>query len=241
MSLQQNLPPWLPLSFILAQHLIKHKLHKRVLTLVERKYFEDATCSFATWIAFIQQHDNTLIELDTTAFRVRSMLYEQFIPHLFHTHRSCCKLLDLEPLIAQARQLTMPTPQDITREWEAFVETHVKKQAALHLHNTTTTTTTIPDEPKHEGEELPQGLHTPTHNLNKRTLLNHFLVAETLTPTPVINKPTEEPTIVTDNVPLRDIYQTLESDRAAMTEQRKLEVKIVRSEISTRSNIAHVI
>lgn len=173
MSLQKNLPPWLPLSFILAQHLIKHKLHKRVLTLVERKYFEDATCSFATWIAFINQHDNTFIELDTTAFRVRSMLYEQFIPHLFHTHRSCCKVLDLEPLLEQARQLSMPSSQDIAREWQTFVETHVKKQASLQLHNNTINNTTIPDEPKPEGEEQPQGLYL--FPVFKNSLSHHFI------------------------------------------------------------------
>jgi transcriptional activator SPT7 len=127
MTLQKNLPPWLPLSFLLAQHLIKYKLHKRFLTNIERKHFEDATSSFATWIAFIAQHENTPIELDTTAFRVRSMLYEQFIPHLFHTHNSCCKVLELEPLIEQARQLTMPSSEDISRDWQTFLDTHIKK------------------------------------------------------------------------------------------------------------------
>lgn len=32
--------------------------------------------------------------------------------------------------------------------------------------------------------------------------------------------------MASDDVPLRDIFQTLESDRAAMIEQRKLEVNI---------------
>lgn len=34
----------------------------------------------------------------------------------------------------------------------------------------------------------------------------------------------EEPITAADDVPLRDIFHTLESDRAAMIEQRKLEV-----------------
>lgn len=175
MSLQKNLPPWLPLSFLLAQHLVQHKLHKRVLTPVERKYFQDATSSFATWIAFINgQPEHTFIELDTTAFRVRSMLYEQFIPHLFHAHRPCCKLLDLEPLIEQARHLAMPSSQDIAREWELYIEAHVKKQAAQPHHNVSTTAqTTAADEPKHEDEQN-QGLPRPLSCMNISFFLIYF-------------------------------------------------------------------
>lgn len=145
MTLQKkNLPPWLPLSFLLAQHLIKHKLHKRFLTAIERKYFEDATISFATWISFIDQHEGntttTTTELDTTAFRVRSMLYEQFIPHLFHTHNACCKVLELDPLIDHARHLTMPSSEEISRDWQTFLDTHIKKQQSPQLHNNTIST-----------------------------------------------------------------------------------------------------
>ncbi|GAA5801474.1 hypothetical protein HPULCUR_006922 [Helicostylum pulchrum] len=187
MSVQTTLPPWLPLSYILSHHLVQHKLHKRFLTVNERKYFQDALCSFATWIAFINQQEPTFTELETTAFRVRSMLYEQFIPHLFHTHKPCCKTVDLDQLLDQARQLSLPDQQLITREWQTFVEIHLKKSASPALHNTV--------------EEAKQEASTPAPN----------------------NKPIEEPAIVTDNVPLRDIFHTLESDRAAMIEQRKLE------------------
>jgi transcriptional activator SPT7 len=131
MSIQNNLPSWLPLSFVLAQHLNQHQVHKRFLTSTERKYFEDALTSYATWIAFIDQTikkaEESLTELDTTAFRVRSMLYEQLIPHLFQTHtKSCCSVLKLEPLFDQARQWVMPSIEEIAGAWESYLDTHAK-------------------------------------------------------------------------------------------------------------------
>lgn len=131
MSIQNSLPSWLPLSFVLAQHLNEHQVHKRFLTTTERKYFEDALMSYATWIAFIdrttKKTEEALTELDTTAFRVRSMLYEQLIPHLFQTHnKTCCSVLKLEPLMDQARQWLMPSMEDISRAWELYLDTHAK-------------------------------------------------------------------------------------------------------------------
>lgn len=137
----KDLPLWLPLSFILAQRLVQQKAHEQFLTNVERKYIEDALCSFATWIAFISQHEHSSVEIDTAAFRVRSMLCEEFIPHLFHTNKACCNMVDFTPLIEEARRLDAPSSDDINREWQAFLEIHVKKQASPQLHNAATMNT----------------------------------------------------------------------------------------------------
>ncbi|CAO3653291.1 unnamed protein product [Mucor hiemalis] len=206
MSSQKDLPLRLPLSFILAQQLVQQKAHEQFLTNVERKYIEDALCSFATWIAFINQHEHTSIEIDTAAFRVRSMLYE-FIPHLFHTNKACCKSVNLATLMEEARQLTIPSNDDISREWQAF-EIHVKKQASPQLHNATAINT-----PDMNHVEVKQESHA--HNEDS---------AQASTPTNANNtKPVEEQVFIADNVPLRDVFHTLELDRAAMIEQRKLE------------------
>lgn len=122
-----HLQPWLPLSFVLAQYLKKNDIHKQFLTLTERKCFEDVLLSFPTWIAFINQLPNKdSSELETTSFRVRSMLYEQFIPHLFHKHKHCCHTLPLDALLVEARQLIMPSEEEIQQSWSTFLETHTK-------------------------------------------------------------------------------------------------------------------
>lgn len=202
MSSQTTLPPWLPVSYILSQHLVEDKLHKRFLTSNERKYFQDALSSFATWIGFINQHHTAVPEIETAAFRVRSMLYEQYIPHLFHTNRPCCKAFDLDPLLEQARLLSIPSSEVIHREWQSYLDSHIKKS----IQNT--------DDTKQEG------IH-----INTCIIFFYFIYTTCTASTPNTNNK-EEPTIVTDNVPLRDIFHTLESDRAAMIEQRKLEVNI---------------
>ena len=155
MSSPKNSLPWLSMSYLLAQHLIQQQVHKRYLTLMEQKYIQDATCSLATWIAFINTHDNTSIELDTCAFRVRSMLYEQLIPHLFHSQKPCCKVLDIEPLLEQARQLTMPSLDEISREWQNFMENHVKKQTSPQPQHDSTHT---PDMNAMETKQKPNSM-----------------------------------------------------------------------------------
>jgi hypothetical protein len=114
-------PSWSCVSFILAQHVIQNELHKRFLTTTEQKYFEDATCSLATWIGFMD------LSNETVAFRVRTLLYEQMIPHLFNT-KYCCHTIVLEPILDQARKLELPDQVQIQKEWESFKEMHLKEE-----------------------------------------------------------------------------------------------------------------
>ncbi|KAI8364102.1 hypothetical protein BD560DRAFT_425671 [Blakeslea trispora] len=174
----KHLPPWPPLSYILSQHLVQQEYHRRYLSIAEQTYFQDALVSLATWIAFITMEGKG--DLSTTAFRVRSMLYEQMIPHLFD-HKACCKQIDLTVIAEQARLLQLPSSTDISSALQHYLETHTKKEEV----------TTEPSEPTEE-----------TTNTTQTKI---------------------EEIQANDQVPLMDVYHTLELDMAAMIEQRKLE------------------
>ncbi|KAI8636118.1 hypothetical protein BD408DRAFT_426659 [Parasitella parasitica] len=226
MKLQKKLPPWLPLSFVIAQHLLENHVHKQYLTPNEQAYFQDTLISFATWIAFINQTDKQ-DDIDTTAFRVRSMLYEQLVPHIFQTHKLCCKLVSLDPLLEQARQFYIPPASEVSQAWQAFTEAHVpKKEESAPLNLNT-----------EEGEKAERNLEES----DKTAISNAENSANNTTPTPPTTTTTttnttdnninslndssklEEPIAPPDSIPLRDIFHSLELDRAAMIEQRKLE------------------
>lgn len=153
MDMQRKLPPWLPLSFVLAQHLLEHHVHQQYLTPNEQSYFKDTLVDFATWIAFINQTDKQE-DVDTTAFRVRSMLYEQLIPHIFKTHKACCKLVALDPLLEQAHQLCMPPASEVSQAWQTFAEAHVSKKDPLPAEQDETAETAPTEKPNHDTEAL---------------------------------------------------------------------------------------
>ncbi|CEP13306.1 hypothetical protein [Parasitella parasitica] len=224
MKLQKKLPPWLPLSFVLAQHLLENHVHKQYLTPNEQTYFQDTLVNFATWIAFINQTDKQ-DDIHTVAFRVRSMLYEQLIPHIFETHKLCCKLVSLDPLLEQARQCSIPPASEVSQAWQAFSEAHVSKKEKLAPLNT-------------EEEEV--RAERNLEELDKTTISHTENSTNATTPTTTSTKTTsnstnnninnlndlsklEESIATPDNIPLRDIFHSLELDRAAMIEQRKLE------------------
>ncbi|KAI8378270.1 hypothetical protein EDC96DRAFT_219367 [Choanephora cucurbitarum] len=190
MLTHKNLPPWLLLSYILSQHLVQKEYHKRYLSAIEQTYFLDALISLATWIAFITLEGKG--ELNTTAFRVRSMLYEQMIPHLFQ-HKACCKHIDLASIAEQARLLHLPHPSEITSALEQYKEAHVKKEEEPEPIQTTVT---------EEGEE--EANVVTTSDIPATTNNREEIQAN-------------------DQVPLMDVFHTLELDMAAMIEQRKLE------------------
>lgn len=157
MDMQKKLPPWLPLSFVLAQHLQQHHVHQQYLTPTEQSYFEDTLVDFATWIAFINQTDKQE-DADTTAFRVRSMLYEQLIPHIFKSHKFCCKLVSLDPLLEQAHQLHIPPASEVSQAWQAFAEAHASSKGESMAEQdeaaSTAATTTTAEKPHQETEAL---------------------------------------------------------------------------------------
>lgn len=75
-------------------------------------------------------------------------------------------------------------------------------------------------------------MNTPTTNTNTSADSTIATTTTTTTTTTTNNlndsSKLEESITAPDNVPLRDIFHSLELDRAAMIEQRKLEVKISR-------------
>ncbi|KAI8980411.1 hypothetical protein BDB01DRAFT_796328 [Pilobolus umbonatus] len=179
---QPRIPSWLPLSYTLALHVNNDQLHTRYLSPNERKYFEDALSSFATWVGFINlsRSEEIWTELENTVFRVRSLLYEYLIPHLFQTNTLCCIKLDLQPLLDQARTYGAVTETDIQHAWHDYIVSHT-----------------------------PVKIETPN--------------AADITEDGRIKEKTAEEQGQNDDVPLRDIFHTLELDRTAMIEQRKLE------------------
>ncbi|KAI8364636.1 uncharacterized protein BYT42DRAFT_589889 [Radiomyces spectabilis] len=93
------LPPWLPLSFVLATHLYDNCLHVTFLTSSEAQYFEDAVRSYHDWVTFITCREKPasasatgtlLTEAQIAAFRVRAMLSDQFIAYTYSSTRLCC-------------------------------------------------------------------------------------------------------------------------------------------------------
>ncbi|KAL0136261.1 hypothetical protein V8B55DRAFT_1537872 [Mucor lusitanicus] len=224
MDMQKKLPPWLPLSFVLAQHLQQHHVHQQYLTPTEQSYFEDTLVDFATWIAFINQTDKQE-DADTTAFRVRSMLYEQLIPHIFKSHKFCCKLVSLDPLLEQAHQLHIPPASEVSQAWQAFAEAHASSKGESMAEQdeaaSTAATTTTAEKPHQETEALDKAaINNNEINANSTTMNNALHTNNNHT-----NETSKLEEIITapDNVPLRDIFHSLELDRAAMIEQRKLE------------------
>ncbi|GAN05795.1 SAGA transcriptional complex subunit [Mucor ambiguus] len=228
-DIQKKLPSWLPLSFVLAQHLLEHHVHQQYLTPNEQSYFQDTLVSFATWIAFVNQTDKQ-DDVDTTAFRVRSMLYEQLIPHIFKTHKFCCKLVSLDPLLEQAHQLCIPPASEVSQAWQTFAEAHASKkdESMTEQDETASTSIVAAEKPNQDTEALVD--KAPTYN-NEINANNTTTTAITTTSTSNNNNnintndasKLEENITAPDNVPLRDIFHSLELDRAAMVEQRKLE------------------
>lgn len=105
------MPPWPQLSYALAQHITEKNIHIRSLTSAEAKQFESATVSFGRWVAFIT--DNTAGQL--VSARVRALLFEQYIPHLYHLDKPCCRdeRLDWDKICETARSLPSPHPSPI--------------------------------------------------------------------------------------------------------------------------------
>jgi hypothetical protein len=116
-SLPSKLPPWPRLSYALAKHLQKNDIPKTFLTPVEQDYLKSALISFQQWQNFIEPKINIndpnhqLTGNQLTAFRVRALLSEQFIPHFFHKNdngdRPCCQnlKLDIDKLCLEAKQV----------------------------------------------------------------------------------------------------------------------------------------
>jgi hypothetical protein len=157
MTLRNGIP-WPQLTFVLAKDIIDKNIHTTYLTPAEVHCFETATETLPQWIAFFtssphntddnsamdldvhehpnQQHQNNynnallLTELETSAFRVRSLLFENFIPHLYHSNRPCCQLanLDMETWTDKANALPPPDPLQVK---EAIDDLQQKRQQQL--------------------------------------------------------------------------------------------------------------
>ncbi|KAI7882180.1 hypothetical protein K492DRAFT_206338 [Lichtheimia hyalospora FSU 10163] len=176
---RQPLPPWPQLSFVMAKEILQHEWHKGYLTPTEIQHYESAIESYGRWFAFITaSHENLqevpLSERAMTAMRVRAMLTEWLVPHLFHTDRPCCRTfqLDIDQLCDTVRSLDLP--------------------------------------------DIPSPVQLPVQELEPPAA-------------PVTPKEGDEPTVpssttnIRPDIPLCDIYHTLEKDHAAMVELQKLE------------------
>lgn len=114
--LQHGLPPWSQLSFVLSKEIIKNDLHTTFLNSTESQHFETAVESYTQWYAFINGNNKDLqsypiSERAISAMRVRAMLAEQFIPHLYHSDRLCCQhaqKIDLGRICQETRSLQLP-------------------------------------------------------------------------------------------------------------------------------------
>ncbi|KAI8984540.1 hypothetical protein BDF20DRAFT_394859 [Mycotypha africana] len=225
-----KLPNWLPLSYALSKHLLRNEVHKRYLNLAERKFFEEALVSYATWIAFIennkkvpairdipeeqqQQQTTNTTELDLAIFRVRSMIYEQLIPHLFKTDTKhiCCsnQTISLEPLLKEAQGLTKPSVTDIDDAWKKFLEVNVKIKQEDQDSDAVSRVEDITEGQKRMTKDEYDG----KEEQQQPSQQNDSTTAAKL----------EEANTITDDVPLIDVFHTLEFDKTAMIEQRKLE------------------
>ncbi|CEP17453.1 hypothetical protein [Parasitella parasitica] len=115
-SLPSKLPPWPRLSYALAIHLVKNDIPKTFLTLAEEEHLNTALATFQQWESFIEpkidttKPDYQFTSNELTAFRVRALLSEQFIPHFFEKNnqdRSCCQQfkLDIDKLCLEAEEI----------------------------------------------------------------------------------------------------------------------------------------
>ncbi|KAI8644737.1 hypothetical protein BD408DRAFT_412817 [Parasitella parasitica] len=187
-SLPSKLPPWPRLSYALAMHLVKNDIPRTFLTSAEEEHLNTALVSFQQWQSFIEpkidatKPDHQFTSSQLTAFRVRTLLSEQFIPHFFHKdarHRPCCQnsKLNIDKLCLEAKEVNDNHETTIARL--DIPENQVSKTDTMPL-------ITFKAEGQHDEQQ-------------KRTTQN------------------------SDHIPLLDIFHTVEFDKAAMVEQRKLE------------------
>ncbi|KAL9559044.1 hypothetical protein MBANPS3_000607 [Mucor bainieri] len=120
-QLPTKLPPWPRLSYALAKHLVHKDVPRTFLTPAEEEHLHTALASFQQWQHFIELKMDApagsecqFTSLQLTAFRVRALLSEQFIPHFFQHNkqedqqdRPCCQQLklDLDRLCMEAQQI----------------------------------------------------------------------------------------------------------------------------------------
>ncbi|KAK4516715.1 Nucleolar GTP-binding protein 1 [Mucor velutinosus] len=149
-QLPTKLPPWPRLSYALAKHLVHKDVPKTFLTPAEEEHLHTALASFQQWQHFIELKMDTaagpecqFTSHQLTAFRVRALLSEQFIPHFFQhnkqedqQNRPCCQQLrlDIDKLCLEARQI-----QDNQETTIAKLEIP-KNQLLLDTDSTTTIT-----------------------------------------------------------------------------------------------------
>ncbi|KAI9264766.1 hypothetical protein BY458DRAFT_513918 [Sporodiniella umbellata] len=229
MYLEKKITPWKPVSFELAKYLLKNEIHKQFLTTKECTYFENASSSFSIWIAFIslqqQREDKNADVLGTTVFRVRSMLYEQLIPYLFYSDKPCCQQIPLDDILRDANELEIPKESEIAKSWNTFLDEYIHSKDVLPP--ITENELDSKDSTSETGSKIPFEVKNATHDTEIKKENDDFTNAEAETELKTkvaqADKTLEEITMAADSVPIIDIFHTLELDRAAMVEQRKLE------------------
>ncbi|KAI8066805.1 hypothetical protein BC940DRAFT_257389 [Gongronella butleri] len=202
---------WPQISFVLAKEIVEKKQHVSMLTPSEGEYFEQATKTLAQWVAFLAlATDSPLTELDTSSFRVRALLYEQFIPHLFHANRPCCQHLqvDWRQLAAKAHALAPPDQADIDLAKHAFEQQRIEQLKKMQDHQ----------DDDDANDQTPERHSTPM----SATPMHHANGHTDDQDTPIDKNASQINTTDTDKIPLLDVYHSLESDQAVMIDEQKL-------------------
>ncbi|CAO3611432.1 unnamed protein product [Cunninghamella echinulata] len=233
---QWNDIPWTKLSYVLAKDIIEKNIHTTCLTPSEVQCFESAAKDLSEWIAFItspsispmeintngiikNENDNSnnsnnnnhfvLSELETTSFRVRSLLYERFIPHVHHSNKPCCQHLNLDFSSLSLKARALPDA-DQTAVLKAKADLQQRRKEKLK-----------------QQQELQSRQNRQLHHENIKTehssqnMSNNSKEYEEAN-----NNDKHQPNVLAmadpDKIPILDIYHTLETDQAVMIEQQKL-------------------
>ncbi|CAO3621827.1 unnamed protein product [Cunninghamella blakesleeana] len=146
-----------------------------------------------------------LSELETTAFRVRSLLYEQFIPHLYHSNKPCCQHLKLDFSIISKKARALPNAdQNKILKAKTDLQLLRKEKIKQQQQEILSRQSQQIQEDNIKNEHNTQNSKEYDENNNDKHQLNVLSVADP------------------DKIPILDIYHTLETDQAVMIEQQKL-------------------
>ncbi|KAI9496603.1 hypothetical protein BDB00DRAFT_807985 [Zychaea mexicana] len=255
MSYQQEenghgLPPWPQLSFVLSKEIIKNDLHSTFLTSTESQHFESAVETYSQWSAFINAtHENLrsypVSERAIAAMRVRAMLAEQFIPHVYHSNHPCCQhaQLDLDRICQETRSLQLPdniisdSPVAVAAAAKPQQDVSPPGQEAPQLQQQDTSLTATPADASSPSAPLVP-IKKEENNMNAAPDVQ----LQPPAPSSVSSSSKENEDLATKtdaiaptysaNIPLLDVYHTLDQDYAAMIELQKLEESEAQEELN---------
>ncbi|KAI9268278.1 hypothetical protein BDA99DRAFT_603761 [Phascolomyces articulosus] len=252
--LHHGLPPWPQLTFVLSKEIIKNDLHNTFLTSTESHHFEAAVESYSQWYAFINgtnedYHAYPISERALSAMRVRAMLTEQFIPHVYHSERLCCqhaKIIDLDRICQETRSLQLPDiPNTITQNNRPASSSSPQQLPQQRPSSTGSQSQSasldseiplVPVKKEEDSSNNHSNHHpttaTPPSFLNSSTNASAPNASSSSSNEDTASK--NDATVPTFNIntPLIDVFHTLDQDRTAMVELQKLEESEAQEEMN---------